>query len=188
MHEKFANYFVCPQCHAPLGLSRTFSKDADVILEGIFGCEGNHFYPVIDGIPRLLEIKSLVEFVDDARLNIFIDKYMEDIPAVFVETIRKEKAACKHADIDTAGFYAKVWRRYDTNFDAYDAREFKRLTADHLPFGSLKNASAIDVGGGGGRYIKPLLSAEVNEVICMDLGNAITLAHRKNRHDKRVLF
>lgn len=187
MYEKFTNYFVCPQCHAPLVLLKLFSKNSEEILDGIFGCERSHYYPIIDGIPRLLEIKSLLEFVDNSRLNIFINMYFKDIPVIFVDNIRKQKDACKSVDVNTAGFYADMWRRYDTDFDVYDDREFRRLTGNYLPFKSLKNMSVIDVGSGGGRYVKPLLLAGVEEIICMDLGDAITLAYRKYRHEKRVL-
>ncbi len=187
MYEKFANYFICPKCHASLNILKVFSKNSDDILDGILGCEKDHYYPIIDGIPRLLEIKSILRFVDSNRLNIFINKYFKDIPVVFVDNINKQKEIAKSVGINTANFYADMWKRYDTDFDMDDDREFKRLIGNNLEFGLLKNLSAIDVGAGAGRYVKPLLSAGVKEIICMDLGNAITLAYRKYHDDRRVL-
>lgn len=189
MFEKYKDYMHCPECQSPLILE-VFERESSWIISGLFSCQGgNHFYPIIDGIPRLLSAELLVAVANPIHLSDYLDLYSKYLPESFTEEVNSiYKVNTKHTrKARTANWYSFMWKKYNTDFDSYDKAEFQRLTGGMLDFSKYKGKSVADVGAGQGRFTMPLLESGAKEVVCMDLGEAISLASKKYRHDDRVL-
>ena len=78
MLQKYLSLFVCPVTRSDLRLekisvkTKTFSTgEKEIIHEGILFAEKDWFYPIIDGVPRLL-IESFLDYES------FLNKHLAD--------------------------------------------------------------------------------------------------------------
>jgi len=184
MHERFRHHFICPACVSELRLE-TFESNGSWVSAGCLACPScGAAYPVIDGLPRIVVPERLGEIVGHDALAGFMTKFASALPPSLVAASTDRPA---DDSARTARFYAFMWRKYDTRYDSFDAREFDRLTGGSFDFSECRDMSVIDVGAGQGRFAYPLLAAGAKEVVCADLGQAITLANAKFRDEERVL-
>jgi len=184
MHERFSHHFICPTCTGALHLE-SFESSGSWISAGCLTCPScGAAYPIIDGLPRIVSPERLGEVVGHDSLADYTARFASSLPSALAAV-----AAGRPADdsTKTARFYAFMWRKYDTRYDDFDEREFDRLTGGSFDFSECRNRSIIDVGAGQGRFAYPLLAAGADEVVCADLGQAITLANAKFRDEERVL-
>lgn len=185
MHERYQEHFICPACAQTLRLD-VFEAQGSWVQEGCFSCDGcGAAYPVIDGLPRMVGQERLRAVVGQDVFERFVARRGAALPPSLRGTPQGTGAG--DGSTRTARFYAFMWRKYDTRYDAFDSREFERLTGGSFDFGECAKKTIIDVGAGQGRFAYPLLQAGASEVVCSDLGQAITLANAKFRHEERVL-
>jgi len=189
MHSKYKNLFVCPECSSKLDMV-VFDSEGCIIIDGLFTCrDNNHFYPIINGIPRFLTLEMIDRVLDKNVFSEYVEKYATRLPRTLVErkSDQDRRDHTSNIQASVAGIYSYLWEKYNTDFDSSDQAEFMRLTGGLLTFNEFKNQSVIDVGSGQGRHITPALAAGVKEIVCVDLGNHISLAHEKHKENTKVL-
>lgn len=186
MFEKYKEYFSCPECQGALVLE-IFERDQTWLRDGLFSCSNGHCYPLIDGLPTLLDPQLLMAVAGGASLDGFLSQYGARLSDRWKSALASVRPAGSSKKADTARRYEYQWQKYDTQYNAGDRAEFERLTGGTFPVDRCKGAEVIDVGCGQGRFTFVLLESGAHEVVCVDLGGAIRLALNKFRKDDRVL-
>lgn len=188
MKESFLPFLRCPVTRTSLSLhviSKTIKKyqqqDELIIAEGILFSEQDWFYPIIDGIPRLLGesfldyetffLRHLPDY--QQRKKLLIDRY----PA-FIKHILKKNQRTKQG-------FTQEWSLYnyetDKTWDA-DAEEmvqrFYRETDESSS--TIKGKIIFDAGCGNG-LLDLLLAQEGVFIVAMDFSLSIEKAFQKNQ-------
>ena len=194
MQETILSLLRCPVSKSILQLqviSKKIKKfdysSIEIIDEGILFAEKDWFYPIINGIPRLIVEafidydfffkKNLADY--EERKNLLEKKYADLINSV----IKKNKK--------TKESFSLEWSIY--NYDAdktwnADATlmldRFLKETSETAE--SLKTKTVFDVGCGNG-YLSQLIAKHSAFVVAMDFSKSIERAYEKNSQ-KNILF
>ena len=194
MQETTLSLLRCPVSKSILQLqviSKKIKKFDDssieIIYEGILFAEQDWFYPIINGIPRLI-VEAFIDYDFffkenlpdyEQRKNLLEKKYSDLINNV----VKKNKK--------TKESFALEWSIY--NYDAdktwnADATlmldRFLKETSETVE--SLKTKTVFDVGCGNG-YLSQLIAKHSTFVIAMDFSKSIERAYEKNSQ-KNILF
>ena len=156
----------------------------DTILEAVLYADNDWFYPVINGIPRLM-VEAVIDYED------FLTKYIPD----FKE--RKENLFIKHARLINLA-YKKNYRTkksFAQEWEIFDPEKDKTWSADgqsmverfftetgETKF-SLENKIVFDAGCGNG-LLNSLLAKNGITNIAMDFSNSIESVYNKNQYSK----
>ena len=102
MLEKYLPFLVCPVTRSALSLEKISVKnksfnsgEKEIINEGILFADKDWFYPVIDGVPRLL-IESFLDYGEFLKANLpdygsRKEKLLENYSAFIQQAIKKNK-------------------------------------------------------------------------------------------------
>ena len=139
------------------------------IKEGLLECKHDHFYPIIDYIPRMLP---------DAfyGLDNFLDEYKYLLP---VEKIKKrmegmESKKFTRIQRNTRKSFGYEWLRYDVNIEDEDREVF--LRDSQIPEENLGGKVILDAGCGMGRYTR-LAGKMGGEIVGIDLSQSVLKAY-----------
>lgn len=183
MRRDLKTKFLCPNCKKGPQL-RIFELNNSEIHSGAFDCGCGSFYPILNGIPRFLDRTVIPVCISERSLKQFLSKFKAEIPKNW-PTSQNEK----HQPMapSSGNFYRFMWERYKSNFDDNDQAEWDRLIGDNLTEVEYRGRAVLDVGGGQGRFVYPLLRGGASEVYCMDYSEAIEDAYKKFQDDERVV-
>ena len=178
MKYRLLDIVVCPHCQGQLACT-SFLKTGAEVLEGILTCDCGRWYPVIDGIPRLLPDSLMAGFLSNN--SNFLEKYRDKIPQIIGATnIKDASINLKRRTSDSFGFewdtFSDIVKEYEANFLSYINPIEESFFRDKL---------VLDAGCGAGRhsYYAAKFGAEV---IAFDLSKSVEAAYRNTKQSPKV--
>ncbi len=150
------------------------------IMEGILRCQCGLWYPVINGVARLLpsELRhSIIEYYPH-----FFKKFKNKLPSLKSD----EKRELANA-LEVKGKEDTIYRF------SYEWNEFKDYNDDNFTIGIgpikknlFSNKRILDAGCGAGRHAKEALKRGALEVFAMDLSNSVDAAFENTASDQHI--
>jgi SAM-dependent methyltransferase/uncharacterized protein YbaR (Trm112 family) len=189
MQESLVELLRCPVTRSKLTISilKKVKKEfdgqlIDMIEEAILYADGDCFYPVIKGVPRLT-VEAIVDFED--FLNAAMNDYQERKMNVFFKygdliafAQKKNKRTKKSFTQEWSIFNYEEDKTWDADGEAMIDR-FLRETDETID--SIKGKIIFDAGCGNG-LLNSLLAAKGITNIGMDFSNSVEKAYARNRH------
>jgi len=187
MQERTLPLLRCPVSRSPLQLEiistvhRPFHTGEELVIhEGILYAEQDWFYPIIDGIPRLI-VEAFLDYED------FFRQHLSDYAARrskleagytgLIGYVRKKNKKTKASFSREWGLHDygkdRTWR-LDTNGMLQTFLSEVDETAD-----GLKGRTILDAGCGNGQ-LDTLIARQGATVIAMDLSRSIERAYQQN--------
>ena len=171
MREKVLSFVACPECGTDLRIdsAQYCNGDKEEIYSGNLVCLEDHRFPVINGVPRLLPRKLLLE-----TLRLFHSDRMADEFDTGAET--NSDFDVKRRTLQSFSYqwnvFSEMYSHWEDNFRSY----FEPL----LPPDKFHGKIVLDAGCGFGRhaYYSGKFGAEV---VAMDLSEAVEAAHVNTR-------
>lgn len=159
----------------------------EIITEGILFAEQDWFYPIINGIPRLI-VEAFIDYdfflekhLPDyfQRRNSLEKKYSELISAV----IKKNKKTKESFSLEWSIYNYEDDKTWNADATLMLDR-FLKETSETIE--DLKTKTVFDVGCGNG-YLSQLIAKHSAFVVAMDFSKSIERAYEKNL-EKNILF
>ena len=148
-------------------------NDGEIITATLKSGAGN-YYPVINGIPRILQYELLVNLapVTQAWLNKYISKD--------IRTTNR-----KNIQIDVAQSFESEWRRFNSFKDVYKEiyDSYFYLWRDKENYGN----RVLDAGCGMGRWAKYACD-KTRKLFCVDVSQSIDVAQMNLRNQSNIFF
>ena len=187
MRNKILDVLRCPNCKGMLKLEIYSEEKQNInseIIDGLLSCICGEWYPVINGIPRMLpfELKHILR----QNHSDYFKKYRYKLPHQAIESQRQcpEKRGSRFRrtrifDInikkDTMERFGYEWNK----FPDYRADNFLRFISPlSLPFFSKK--IGLDAGCGAGRHLQQL-SRYATEIFGIDLSESVEAAYKNTK-------
>jgi len=178
MKYRLLDIVACPHCQGRLTCTAFLETGAEV-WEGILACDCGRWYPIIDGIPRLLPDSLKADYLLDN--NDFLEKYKDEIPEIIGLSKGKDiSIGLKRRTSDSFGFewatFSEIVKEYETNFLSYISPIEESFFKDKL---------VLDAGCGAGRhsYYAAKFGAEV---VAMDLSKAVEATYKNTGQFSKV--
>jgi ubiquinone/menaquinone biosynthesis C-methylase UbiE/uncharacterized protein YbaR (Trm112 family) len=191
MQQKFLNFLKCPVTRGDLELQIIKKSikildgiNCEVIDEGILFGENEWFYPIIDGIPRLI----VEGFLDYQK---FLELHLKDYQK------RKEAILLKHKyflnyilkkNKKTKKSFTTEWNVFDYEKDTtwgMDGQDLVKRFCEETDetISNLQNKFVLDAGCGNAK-LNMLLAKEGVENVAMDFSQSIVNANKINKSAK----
>ena len=190
MLEKYLSLLVCPVTRSALRLhkisvkSKTFnSGEKDIINEGILFADKEWFYPVVDGVPRLL-IESFLDHEEFLKANLpdyenRKDLLLRNYPEIIQEAIKKNKKTKQSFELEWGLFNYeedKTWELKDEDLLERFLKETNETTL------SLKEKLIFDAGCGNGQLNQYIARCGA-VIVGMDLSRSVERAFLNNSEE-----
>ena len=175
MHLRLLDILCCPACGSSL-TAEPFELNEARMIHGLLRCLCEAWFPVINGVPRLL--------LDDLRRELatvhreYYGVYSDRLP---LEPWNTEKLSGS-VQLRTQISFGYEW----TEFPHYAVDNFS-VFIEPLARGFFAGKFGLDVGCGAGRHVKHATSLGA-EVIGVDLSHAVDSAALLNRDNPRAHF
>lgn len=188
MLETLVPLLRCPVSHSPLRLEiisrtvKTFSSgDKQIVQEGLLYASSEWFYPIIDGIPRLI-VEACLDYES------FLRKHMPDFDMKVIELKRKHAILIKSVvqkNKRAKQSFSQEWSLFDYSKDkTWNADERQMMerflceTNEELP--NIGGMLILDAGCGNG-LVDQLLARAGATVVGIDFSNSIVRAFNENK-------
>jgi SAM-dependent methyltransferase len=173
MKRSILRILICPACGGGLVL-KNFSKSSknrpeNEVMEGTLGCKKcNTFYPIINGIPRMVP----PSMINQKTWRDFLEKHGEKTPAVSGKEVGEKGERLKKKTSESFGFqwnvFPKIRPEHEKNFLNY---------IEPIKPGFFRGKLVLDAGCGFGRHT--YYAAKYGaEVIGFDLSDAVEAAYK----------
>ncbi|MCC6763113.1 MAG: methyltransferase domain-containing protein [Deltaproteobacteria bacterium] len=181
MRRRLLDLIVCPRCHCALDL-RAYTSDGrgsaeEEVLDGLLRCGScSGEFPVIGGVPRLLEPRLL------RRMAPRYPEYFRAHPRLLGDDDGDE-----HVLADTLESFTRQRLDLPPPGPALVAqwhRNFRRYVDGTIGEGALRGKLVLDVGCGFGRHMY-VAGLEGAEVVGVDLSGGVDRAYAVNRRRTR---
>lgn len=195
MQERLLDLLRCPVTRTPLQL-QVISKPAqpihgiagDEITEGILFAQNDWFYPVINGIPRML-IESFLDY------EAFFVKHMPDYATrkkMLQEKYHGLIAYALKKNTHTKKSFAQEWSIFDyqktKTWDADHQQMFERfLRETDESETSLNNKFIFDAGCGNG-LLNQFIARCGAVILGMDLSQSVERAYQQNKQPNALFI
>jgi len=149
------------------------------IIDGILLTESGEWYPIINGIPRILlgELKlDLFKYYPE-----FIKNYSEKIKK-HVDFKKTEEHMFSEINKETISKFGFQWNQFDDMDSGLNYKDWMSNAVDHNTF--FKNKLGIEVGSGAGGHTLKTLGYGA-EVIATDLSHAIDVTYKKIKNYRK---
>lgn len=158
---------------------KIFEEKDGMIQSGVLESADN-FYPIINGVPRLLvgDLKNemLKNHID------FLQQYKESLPAKLV--LEWEAVISSIADLDkfmlhqkkTGESFAYEWKTIYREND-YERSNFFHFLSPFIEQKDIEGKVAVDIGCGSGRFAKQAVLSGAKIVFATDVGESVEVAH-----------
>ncbi|PWT96643.1 MAG: hypothetical protein C5B52_15245 [Bacteroidetes bacterium] len=189
LQNQFYSLLICPASLSPLKLSvftyrtRNFGEQIlQIPWEGILYAEKDWFYPVIDGVPRLI-IESFLDYEDFFKSK--MEDYHEKKKKIlskhgdFIKTIIKKNTRTKKSfELEWGLFDYKEDKTWDAPSDALLGRFLEETNETRE---SLNGKIIFDAGCGNGQLNSSIARCGAL-VIGVDLSKSVVRAFQNNDH------
>jgi len=190
MLEKYLPFLVCPVTRSVLRLEKISVKtkeyssgDKEVIDEGILFAEKDWFYPIIDGIPRML-IESFLDYED------FLDKHLDNYkarkenllnlyPELIKQIVKKNSRTKKSFEFEWNLFNYKEDKTWELKDEELLGRFLKETDETRE---SLKGKLIFDAGCGNGQLNQYIARCGAT-IIGTDFSKSIERAYKNNKEE-----
>ncbi|MEJ7738574.1 MAG: class I SAM-dependent methyltransferase [Chitinophagaceae bacterium] len=194
MQESLLSLLRCPVTRTEMRLqviSRSVKRlngvEEDVIKDGILFAEQDWFYPVINGIPRLI-VEALIDYAD------FFQQHLPDYHKRKEALLRNFRGLIQYAtkkNRRTKLSFAQEWRLYNYEKDkTWDAdttglvERFLKETGENAE--TLQGKLIFDAGCGNG-LLNQLVARQGAIILGMDFSLSIERAYQRNA-EQNALF
>jgi len=161
VRDNLAPLLRCPLCGNRLE-AEAFRREGDELIDGVLRCACDGAWPIVDGIPRLIE-DPLREHPE------FAEHYSVKLP----DRLRPTGAFSR-----TRASFGRQWTVYDVLRPEEDAATFVAKTG--FTSEALRGKRVLDAGCGSGRY-SVVASRWAAEVVGFDLGRGVERARQVTR-------
>ncbi len=190
MLEKYLSFLVCPVTRSELKFekisnnTKSFSNGKkEIINEGILFAEKDWFYPIIDGVPRLL-IESFLDYAD--FLNTHLpdyqprkEKLLKAYPELIQHALKKNSRTKKSFELEWGLFNYEEDKTWELKGEELLERFLKETDETR---GSLKGKLILDAGSGNGQLNQYIARCGAT-VIGMDLSKSVERANANNKEE-----
>lgn len=176
MHTRLLDILCCPACGGGLRAEPFEWAEAQRISNGILLCPCGLWFPIIDGVPRLL-------------LHHLRRQLAERHPGFYRTFANRLPAAGQAGTTGTSATILKTQASFGyewTEFADYGVDNFSEFIKP-LEQGAFHQTFGLDVGCGAGRHAKHATSLGA-EVVGMDLSHAVDSAVRNNKDNPSTHF
>ena len=190
MLEKYASFLVCPVTRSNLRLqkisvkTKTFSSgEKEIVNEGILFADNDWFYPIIDGVPRLL-IESFIDY--ERSLNKNLPDYkqrkehlLKNYPDLISQVIKKNKKTKQSFEMEWGMFNYEQDKTWELKGEDLLDRFLKETDETK---GSLNGKLIFDAGCGNGQ-LNQYIAKTGATVVGMDLSKSVERANANNKEE-----
>lgn len=179
MRTEFVRYLCCPKTGESLKLT-VFTQKGQHVTAGLLRSQ-NSWYPIIDGVPRLLigELKvNLLQTHQD-----FLKKYRSKLDKAIsqewqstIDSIADLDAFWRHQK-KTAESFAYEWKTIYREND-FEKNNFFHFLSPFINATELKGKLTLDIGCGSGRFTKQAALAGAAVAFGSDLGESVEVAYQ----------
>ncbi len=167
----------CPLCGDKLDITKFDSSDAE-IFEGIISCQCNKWYPIINGIPRMLwgeHRGSYAEFL--SRHKKVASKFLESEEYQQITTVKQVQ--------DT---FSTIWDKFPSFgindkdkqifYDNWMVQKLGLNSTDELYSFISQKKTILEVGIGSGQKLKMMAEHTKGKVVGIDLTSSVEHAFK----------
>lgn len=190
MLEKYLSLLVCPVTGSELSLKKISVKtklfsngEKDIINEGILFAEKDWYYPVINGVPRLL-IESFLDYEDFFAKNLSDHKNRKEnlfktYPELIQQVVKKNKRTKKSFEFEWGLFNYEEDKTWELKGEELLGRFLTETDETKV---SLKNKMIFDAGCGNGQLNQYIARCGAT-VVGMDLSKSVERAEANNKEE-----
>lgn len=190
MLEKYLSFLVCPVTRSPLKLHKISVKtklfnngQKEIISEGILFADKDWFYPIIDGVPRLL-IESFLDQEEFLKTNLpdyenRKEHLLNSYPDIIQQTVKKNKRTKKSFEFEWGLFNYEEDKTWELQGDDLLKRF---LTETDETKESLNGKLIFDAGCGNGQLNQYIARCGAI-VVGMDLSKSVERAFLNNKEE-----
>ena len=190
MLEKYLSFLVCPVTRSALRLhkisvkTKVFSSgEKEIINEGILFADKDWFYPVIDGVPRLL-IESFLDHEDFLKVNLSDHEnrkqyLLKNYSEIIQQAVRKNNRTKKSFEMEWGLFNYEEDKTWELQGEDLLER-FLRETDETKE--SLRGKLIFDAGCGNGQ-LNQYIARGGAIVVGMDLSRSVERAFLNNKEE-----
>ena len=194
MLEKYLSLLVCPVTRSALRLHKIAVKtksfgsgEKEIIHEGILFADKDWFYPIIDGVPRLL-IESFLEQEEFFKVNLpdyqsMKSRLLKSYPDKIKEAVKKNKRTKKSFELEWGLFNYEKDKTWELQGEDL-LKRFLDETGETKE--SLGGKLIFDAGCGNGQLNQYIARCGA-VVVGIDLSKSIETAYRNNK-EENVFF
>jgi len=190
MLEKYLSFLVCPVTRSALRLhkisvkTKMFSSgEKEIISEGILYADNDWFYPVIDGVPRLL-IESFLDQEEFLKAN--LSDYesrkqylLKNYSVIIQQAVKKNNRTKKSFEMEWGLFNYEEDKTWELQGEDLLERFLKETNETK---GSLRGKLIFDAGCGNGQLNQHIARCGAI-VIGMDLSRSVERAFLNNKEE-----
>ena len=190
MLEKYLSFLVCPVTRSALRLHKISVKtkmfrsgEKEIISEGILFADENWFYPVIEGVPRLL-IESFLDQEDFLKANLQDyerrkEYLLRSYPDVIHQAVKKNCRTKKSFEMEWGLFNYDEDKTWELKGEDLLARFLKETNETKE---SLREKLIFDAGCGNGQLNQYIARCGAI-IVGMDLSRSVERAFLNNKEE-----
>ena len=190
MLEKYLPFLVCPVTCSELRLHKIavttknfFNGEKEIISEGILFADRDWFYPIIDGVPRLL-IESFLDYAEFLRKNLpdyetLKTNLLKNHPGIIEEVVKKNKRTKKSFELEWGLFNYEEDKTWELKGEDLLERFLKETDETKT---SLVGKLVFDAGCGNGQLNQYIARCGAI-VVGMDLSKSVERANTNNKEE-----
>ena len=182
MKIKYFKYLIDPEDNSPLDL-KVYKKNDEEAVDGVLIGKQN-WYPIIDGIPRMLTGQEKINLLQ--RKYSFLNKYKNTLPSNIVsewKQIVKEtklRTAFEIHQRKTADSFAYEWTNiYKEN--RFEKNNFYHFLSPFIKESDFNGKVIVDIGCGSGRFTKWAALGGAKVAFGVDLGDSVEVAYEMTK-------
>lgn len=183
MRTQHLVYLKDPETLEPLTLAGSFQENDEQIISGILE-NGTRWYPIINGVPRLLIGKLRTNLLQEH--HDFLKQYRQQLPQYVqtdwqevVDAIPNLNAFLRHQK-KTAESFAYEWK-YIYKENDYEKQNFFHFLSPFVKEPNLKGKKTLDIGCGSGRFTKWAALSGTEVSFGSDLGETVEVAYEMTK-------
>ena len=186
MKNWLIDFLCCPVCGGNLTV-KSFEDSGNEILNGMLLCECQRWYPIIDGLPRILWGEHRGDYLE------FISNYERDISKYSINLELTSKITTKKRVRDT---FTTIWDRFPRfGIDDKDKEKFydnwmsQKLGFDNVDdlYGFISSKKKIlEVGVGSAQKLKMIGEHTSGKVVGLDISSSAEHAYKTTREMSNV--
>jgi SAM-dependent methyltransferase/uncharacterized protein YbaR (Trm112 family) len=191
MLEKYLSLLVCPVTRTELMLKKISVKtklfrsgEKEIIHEGILFAEKDWYYPIIDGVPRML-VESFLDYEDFLKKNLSDHEERREglltlYPELIQQSVKKNKRTKKSFELEWSLFNYEEDKTWELKGEELLDRFLKETDETK---NSLHGKLIFDAGCGNGQLNQYIAQCGAT-VVGMDLSKSVERANANNKEEK----